>query len=387
MPFPAPGGGYRVTLSIAAAALFAAACDHSRPFAPPATGTDQPFAAGDPVRLTFVGGARDAAWLDAGRIIYSAPDPEHAEGDRCLFLLPAGGGTITRSTCDRNPFQGDSVNTDDWPAPGPDARMIFYRAATLPGQPTQIAEDIWVGDTLGNVDHVAFTLPSCAATRPCYTGIGGVRWLDNSTVAYLMLARTPNPLCEGLKADDPTCPSDPEHGQVIALAAVADTNRFTELAGTAFASSVSARAADPTSVYFTLAGDSRVYRTTPAGTAPEIIHDFVPLGIARDVDVGNTRLVAIVGGLTRVFNTPDGTLQADQGGVLHVVNLATGTDQSPITPGYLFRRPRLSPDGGSVVAEGIPIRVDTTRDPLTRIILSIDTTVTGPADLWRFGLP
>ena len=47
------------------------------------------------------------------------------------------------------------------------------------------------------------------------------------------------------------------------------------------------------------------------------------------------------------------------------------------TPGRLYRRPALSPDGSRVVAEGFPLIITGPVDP--------DTTVSKSGDLYLFG--
>ena len=87
------------------------------------------------------------------------------------------------------------------------------------------------------------------------------------------------------------------------------------LPGTDFASGVSP---GPTSdeVYYTLNGDTRVYRRVLSTGDQSVVHDFGPAGIARDVHVAGGRLTAVVGG--RVNVVPDaelGQIQWDSGGI------------------------------------------------------------------------
>src|SRR5437879_277497 len=64
--------------------------------------------------------------------------------------------------------------------------------------------------------------------------------------------------------------------------------------GTRFASSVAAgESADI--IYYTLGGDSRVYRRVLSSGSVSVAHDFGG-GIARDVQVVGSRLIAVVGG-------------------------------------------------------------------------------------------
>jgi hypothetical protein len=89
-----------------------------------------------------------------------------------------------------------------------------------------------------------------------------------------------------------------------------------------------------------------------------------------------------------------GLTQWDSGGIVHVVDLASGADAVLEAPAS-FRRPALSPAGTEVVVEGYPFiivpKVDPATgqpalDPLTGDPLA-DTTVARAADLYLFGSP
>lgn len=94
-------------LAVAAAIGGLAACGHSEPFTTADRTNDGPFAAARMVRLTYApGGDIQPSWSPNGtRIVYSyirgTPD-----GDRCLGILPIGGGTRQAEVC-TPPLQGE----------------------------------------------------------------------------------------------------------------------------------------------------------------------------------------------------------------------------------------------------------------------------------------
>jgi hypothetical protein len=137
-------------------------------------------------------------------------------------------------------------------------------------------------------------------------------------------------------------------------------------------------------VYYTLAGDSRVYRQLLSTGAVVQVHDFGPAGIARDVHVVGTQLTAVVGGRVHFMDDPTrGPTQWDSGGVVHVVDLNDGSEvilDSPPQPS-LFRRPRLSPSGTAIVVEAYPVSL--TPGPGG----TLNPTVGGSGDLFLYGLP
>ena len=69
-------------------------------------------------------------------------------------------------------------------------------------------------------------------------------------------------------------------------------------------------------------------------------------------------------------------MQRDSGGIVHVVDLASGDDVVLQNDLLLFRHPVLSPTGDRVVAEGYPV----TPTPS-------DTTVSRKSDLYLFAAP
>ncbi len=89
-------------LALAGGALLALACGHTDPFSTPPYGTNQPFDATPPVRVTLnTGPDRGASWLpDESGILYSAGQPNRADSDVCLAELPPDGGTQHRLVCD-----------------------------------------------------------------------------------------------------------------------------------------------------------------------------------------------------------------------------------------------------------------------------------------------
>src|SRR5436309_1960365 len=81
-------------------------------------------------------------------------------------------------------------------------------------------------------------------------------------------------------------------------------------------------------IFFTLGGDSRVFRRVRSGATDSVVHDFGAAGIARDVQVAGTRLVAVVGGtISFAYDSLLGyAVQRDAGGFLYLVDLETGAE-------------------------------------------------------------
>jgi hypothetical protein len=224
-----------------------------------------------------------------------------------------------------------------------------------------------------SVYQVLFSFPTTSAGGRLTGGISQLHWLSQSRLLYLAeLVVTRRP-CLGCELD--TVRSGLE-ANWLALDQPAGSPQL--VPGTDFASGVSPGASED-EVYYTLAGDARVYRRELSRGEVVVAHDFGAAGIARDVHVVGNHMAAVVGGRVTFTTDPSlGPVQWDSGGTLHVVDLPNGIDVIPSGPG-LFRRPQLSPDGSELVAEIYPLII-------TPNGAGTDTIVARAGDLYLLGL-
>ncbi|MEP6686761.1 MAG: hypothetical protein ABJC36_00340 [Gemmatimonadales bacterium] len=371
-------------LALAAGALFVLACGHTDPFSTPPFGRTQPFDPTPPVRLTLnTGPDRGASWLpDGSGIMYSAQQPDRADADVCLAELPPDGGSQRRLVCDLTRADSGLTNAFESPAAAADGRLAFVASSNSIGGSSPVAQALAIAPTLDgrnatSVQRLPYTLPS----EPTHSGISQLRWLSDNQVVYLGLGVVYRRPC-------PTCPLDTiPSGLGVALESVSPPGAVpTVLPSTQFASGASpGTSADE--VYFTLNGDSRVFRRVLSTGDQSVVHDFGAAGVAREVHVAGGRLTAIVGG--RVHVVPDaelGQIQWDSGGFLHVVDLASDADVALTDEPHLFRRPVLAPTGDRVVAEGYPLIITKGFDPVTENAI-VDTTIGRSGDLYLFAAP
>ena len=350
----------RLTLALLFLALFrVVSCNHSTPFATAPTGSGEPFQPGSPRRLTYnLGQDRAPAWLpDESGIVYSYERTDRRDRDHCLGVLPSDGGRRTQEICEVAPAGDDSTNVLTEPAIDGSGRLAYVVTSSAVGAKAPIFASLRLA-SLAN-PQTARVLVSL----PLLTTASQPRWLGRDTLVYLAVRVGYSTACRG-------CPLDTlETGNAIELL---DTSQPTPqvqlLAGTANASSVAAGATGI--IYYTLNGDTRVFRRVVAAGAGSdiVVFDFGSSGIARDVQVVGSRLVAVVGGnVSFAFDSTIGyAVQRDAGGALHVVDLTSGRDTTLAVPGQGFRRPALAPSGTRLVVEGHA----------------------GPAtDLWEFVLP
>ncbi|HVX87461.1 MAG TPA: hypothetical protein VG940_00935, partial [Gemmatimonadales bacterium] len=160
------------------------------------------------------------------------------------------------------------------------------------------------------------------------------------------------------------------------------TTDFTVVPGTDWASSV-AVGDDSTAIYYTLGGDSLVYRRDLVSGVVDTVHNFGTGRVVRDVSVRGTTLAAVVGDSV-IFSyeaAHDGMVQRDEGGGLAVVDLTTGVERTySLSPTKLFRHPEISPDGTLLAVEVQPYAVP------TLAVLSDFNADNHRADIWLFSL-
>ena len=372
-----PAGGIAAPLLAVCLAL---ACGHSDPAAPAPYGSDTPFDATPPQRLTYNEGAdRGAAWLPDGTgLIYSAQLLARQDRDVCLGLIPAGGGSQRDLWCDV-PEGAGQTDAIEFAAPAPDGRLAFLATAGGIGSANPAREAIAVAPSLDpRSATMVRTFPYTPEGSTSQDAAEQLRWLDATRLVYLGQQFRVRPPC-------PVCPPDTLRiGQAVTLLETSTPGAVpVALPGTGTATGVTVGSAGD-EVFYTLGGDTRVYRRTLSSGAVDVVYDFGAAGIARDIHLTGSRLTAVVGGRVTFGIDPQfGPVQWDSGGIIHVVDLGSGGN-TPLDPGArLFRRPVLSPAGDALVAEGRPLVVDTVfTDPTT-----YDTTVAGTVDLYRFGAP
>lgn len=325
------------------------ACGHGDRFTVPGYGTEQPLAPGNPLRLTYNPGPDyDPAWLaDGSAVIYSSAQLWRDDDDHCLALLPPAGGRARDVLCDNTGVTLDSTTHWISPSVSPGGRLAYMQTSRRIGSPQPLTAALMLGrlDSAGGVGRVHLT----TFTVPEFLPLGGVShltWLGEHGLVYRgnfegMLCEVPAPQCQPIFVRS-------GRGLVFVPAFAPALTRA--LPGTAFASSVT-RDADDDEIFFTLGGDGRVYRQVVSTGVTTVVFDFGAT-IARDVQVRGNRLVAITGGaVSWQDRASDGWIQFDHGGDLVYVDLAAPAPQQLSPVNMLLRRPALSPDGRSVVAE------------------------------------
>jgi hypothetical protein len=373
MRLPELGRSARLALLV----LGLVGCGHSEPFGAEHFDTDQPFNPTPPIRLTLNPGPdRGAAWLSGGSAItYSTQLLDSRDHDVCLAVLAATGGRQTALTCQLVPTGGQQTEAIETAAPASDGRLAFVVASSGIGALVPLTQSIALGTISKPTEYrTLLSLPYNSTSGRFIGGLSQLHWLDQQRLLYLAEVVSTRLPCNG-------CPIDTvRSGQEAQVVSVDVPGSFAVVPGTDFASGVSP-ASTGDEVYYTLGGDSRVYRRVLSSGDVTVAYDFGATGIARDVHVIGSTLAAVVGGRVAFSTDPSlGPVQWDSGGTLHVVDLSNGSDITIDGPG-LFRRPQLSPDATQVVAEVYPLIITPLLDG------AADTTVGRNGDLYVVGRP
>lgn len=337
------------------AALVGGACSHEQPFESPDNSTDRPFLPGTPARLTYNPGSDEhPSWTgDAASILYSAQQFGRPDLDRCIAQLPATGGSAIRTICNPNPAAADSADRFDAPSAFDDERLLFIRATGRPGAIPPDQSGIYLGTLSDPLTATRLlSLPYSIPGGQTHAFISTARWLSTNRVMYVGQSviysrefdKAPlDTLITGLEVVEMDL-----SGAQPTLAVVPGT----------YGASSAALVATRDTLYYTLNGDSRVFRLAFATGQTTIAHDFGSLGIARDVTVLGARLVAVVGGEVYYEDNPTiGPIQPDGGGTVYSVDLTTGDETAlPGDPSMVWRRPEFAPTTNPVrlVVEGYP---------------------------------
>lgn len=360
---------------LACAAIALGACGHEQPFGPVATGSSLPFLPGLPARLTYNPGTDlHAAWLrDGSAFLYAFQQSGVPVIDRCISEMPATGGSTTRTICNPDPASADSADLFDWPAPSAAGRLLYVRSSSPPGALAPRESGVYLGSLADPLAAARIlSLPYTVPGGQTHGGISNIHWVNEHRLIYLGMEVIYGAMCSG-------CPQDTlvRGLELVDLDVTGSQPVLSVIPGSTGATSA-ALSTDGGTLYYTLQNDSVVYRRDLTTGQVDVAHDFGARGVARDITVLGSRLVAVVGGKVQPPGGPD----VPDAGPLVSVDLATGTESVlPSDQSVLFRRPQFAPTGTPVrlVAEGYAFSVGP--PPV------FDTTLTKRADLYLFTSP
>lgn len=369
-------------IAIALAGLMAA-CDHTLPPGPQNYAPRTTFLPGDPVRVTYNPGVDERpSWLpDGSAYLYTQERLDIPERDRCFAEQAATGATIERTICSDQPSSADTLNAFESPALTGDGRLAYLRTAmaAFKGHVGPDHAELVLATYASPLDaRVLRLLPFFGPNgRPIVT-MSNLHWVGANTLVFLGENQAYEGVC-GCALDTLRWGLEIDR---LFLGAGGGPDSIRAVPGTDGASSVAAAGGD--TIFFTLAGDSKLYRQSLAGGGTDVVRDLG--GIVRDVNVAAGRLTAVIGGTVNyLFDSAQSAfIQRDRGGNLWVLDLRGGGEDTVTIPSAFVRRPAPAPDGGTIAFEVYPYVVDTVLDGET--IISIDTIFARVGDIWRMRL-
>jgi hypothetical protein len=333
------------------AALAATACVHDDLFQAQDYTSTQPLGSGAFHRVTYGPGADlFPSWLPGGdRVFYSFEPSDDPSRDRCVAAIPPEGGTRRPLPCFHHSAP-DSVATSNWPVAAAGGQLAFvwepirpYPSLPFPDSALVFIENL----ATSGAARAAFRFPYVLPGVRVYDTATHLAWLSRDTLVAVGTTAT-------VVRDCSVCPYRPVRlgRDVILIDLGRSPAALTIVPGTYPASSV-APGPSGNDIYYTLAGDARVFHRVLSTGDTAVTHDFGSAGIVRDVTVAGARLVAVVGGqVSYMVDLAVGPVQDDSGGFLHVVNLQAGVDSVLPDSGYLYRHAALGPAGDHLLAEG-----------------------------------
>jgi hypothetical protein len=363
-------------ISFVAVLLLVYACNHSVPFQPKPPDAAPPFNQLFPRRLTFnLGDDRTPSWLPNGTgIMYSSEREDRPDHDRCLAIMPREGGTVQTRFCRVDPAHADSNDVMESPAVSLDGKIFYHQVVSRIGRQKLGASTLMLGTADDPLNAVPLrAVPYTAPNGRLHSSVRTPQWIGNDSLAYLG---------ELLFYEGSTFLPDTFYTglDVVLLDLSGVEPVFNIVPGTDYASSVSV-GGDPGNLYYTLGGDSRVFRRGLASGAVDVVYDFGAGQIVRDVQVRGSTMVGVVGGSVLYRNEQaHGFVQRDEGGDLAFVDLGSGNTTIFATDSVLFRHPMISPDGARVVVEV---------QPFAPVHAEPESEFNAPnhrADLWLFDL-
>jgi len=357
-------------VKLAAGLTLLVGCGHGEPF--DVSRPEQqpgPFQDAVPLRLTFnLGFDSWPSWSADGSALWYSAELATSDLDRCIARLPARGGTRAEIQCPLEAANGFSEGLEQPASDG--SRLAWARSEVDTAQLGPYRFTLWVAPLAARATPTLVqTFPYQAPSGRPHDAPLYLQWLRPGVLLYL-------------GAENGCCGSDTLRfgEQVVLLDLTGPTPSRSFVPGTTRASAV-ARSEDGLAIYYTLYGDSRVYRQVLATGEVTVLYDFGAGHIARDPDVSGTRLVAVIDGKPdSQAITPFGLVQVDHGGDLMVVDLTTGVGTRVLDAERWYKHPRFAPGGTRLVAEGWPFTIVST--PIGGGVFRIDTVLARSDDLW-----
>lgn len=318
--------------------LLSVACGHSDPFGTTPTGSDSPFSASTPTRLTYNSGTDSAAsWTEDGKGLIYLYSPGGGNGDRCIGLIPPGGGTQRWQLCDTRADRADSAKSFSAPALASDGRLLYLQALAQRGRLAPDQTFLWLADSA--TPFVRRSLVSF----PTNIGGRGISWLsDAQWVAPDAFVARAGDFSVGQACN--SCPIDTTVTAVSLVRGTINASGATLalIAGTADAP-IHALAEAGASIVL-MRDNTTVLRVATTGGTPTIVGMLPVAGRVTGIGCRSSECVITLA-VARALPTTGFDTR------FYRVRLASNTIQEARVEAGLWAGPLITPTGGDVVAQ------------------------------------
>ncbi|MBA2291535.1 MAG: PD40 domain-containing protein [Gemmatimonadales bacterium] len=325
-------------------AVLNAGCGHTEPasFVPPPP--DGTFNATSPVRLTY-NPAMDvaASFSDDGKfIVYTYSVAGRRDRDRCLGIIPSGGGTRLFERCETRLAYNDSSDTFTSAALAADGRLLYLRATSRIATQVPSGTGLYLAPAPDAPGQLLLTLPVAVGGQTA-TWLADIRWSGPSGFTALAQQITVVPTCPGCGARDTVfVPLFVARGTINAGAATLQA-----IAGTEGAISY-ALSSDGTQMLLARGGTTLELLPASGGTATTVA--TIPIGTPTDriTGLGCARDLCIV-------STMFGRVPPAAPGLSYALYSGAFTG-GPLTQraqsdAAIWTRPRLSPSSTDILVQ------------------------------------
>jgi len=321
---------------IPALLLLAAACGHSEPYTTAPTQNDGPFGTGAPARLTYGASTDSAASLtsDGQGVLYFFTG--FANGDRCIGLLPPGGGTRRWELCDTRFEAADSGKSYSAPALASDGQLLYISALARRGRDAPDRTTLWLADSALPFQRRALI------SFPINVGGQGISWLTDaqwtgpeSFIARAGLLNVAK-ACDRCPLDTTVVPSGMVRGTITATGATLSFVTGAE------SPDVVALAESGASLVF-MRGFTEVRRVAATGGTSTLVGTLATSGQVTGLSCRGSDCV-----VTQLGGTVAG---GGEGTRVYRIRLATNAIDLLTTVAGRWAGPVLLPTGGDVVMQ------------------------------------
>ncbi|MEO5826704.1 MAG: hypothetical protein ABIR59_12510 [Gemmatimonadales bacterium] len=282
-------GRTRLAAAVIGAAL-SAGCTHSDPpsfVAPPPDGT---FNATSPVRLTYNPAMdTDGSFSEDGKfIVYTYSVAGRRDRDRCLGIIPAGGGTRLFERCETRLAYNDSSDTYTSGALAADGRLLYLRVTSRIATQVPAGPGLYLAPSPDAPGQLLLTLPLAVGGQTA-TWLSDIRWTGTGSFTALAQQITVVPRCPGCSLRDTVLvplfvAAGTISGSAAALQPISGTDGAIAYAVSSNGTQILfTRGATTLELVSASGGASSTVATIPVG-------QITGLGCARDVCVVSARL-------------------------------------------------------------------------------------------------